>query len=111
MSLSSSGNYLLSRAAVAFKKQSGELFLAEGTKYHQRAFLQVCKYLVFCIALKFKITNKKALEFNSSAFIKFRQLLTFPGSHPPSIIDVKELNFRVRYGNGWILLAIITGFI
>ena len=40
----------------------------------------------------------------------FRQLSTFPGGRPPSIIDVKELNFRVRYGNGWILLAIITGF-
>ena len=40
----------------------------------------------------------------------FRQLSTLPGSRPPSTIDVKELNFRVRYGNGWILLAIITGF-
>ena len=40
----------------------------------------------------------------------FRQLSTFPGSRPPSIIDVKELNFRVRDGNGWILLAIATGF-
>ena len=40
----------------------------------------------------------------------FRQLSTFPGSLPPSIIDVKELNFRVRDGNGWFLLAIVTGF-
>ena len=40
----------------------------------------------------------------------FRQLSTFPGSRPPSIIDVKELNFRVRDGNGWILLAIVTGY-
>ena len=40
----------------------------------------------------------------------FRQLSTFPGSRPPSIIDVKELNFRVRDGNGWFLLAIVTGF-
>ena len=40
----------------------------------------------------------------------FRQLSTFPGSRPPSIIDVKELNFRVRDGNGWILLAFATGF-
>ena len=39
----------------------------------------------------------------------FRQRSIFPGSHPPSIIDVKELNFRVRNGNGWILLAIVTG--
>ena len=43
-------------------------------------------------------------------YSSFRQLSTLPGSRPPSTIDVKELNFRVRYGNGWILLAIITGF-
>ena len=41
---------------------------------------------------------------------QFRQLSTFPGSHPPSIIDVKELNFCVRHGNRWILLAIATGW-
>ena len=40
----------------------------------------------------------------------FWQLTTFPGSRPPSIIVVKELNFRVRDGNGWVLLAIVTGF-
>ena len=39
----------------------------------------------------------------------FRQRSIFPGSHPPSIVDAKELNFRVRYGNGWSLLAITTG--
>ena len=38
----------------------------------------------------------------------FRQLSTFPGSRLPSIIDVKELNFRVRDGNGWTLIAINT---
>ena len=40
----------------------------------------------------------------------FRQLSTFPGSLPPSIIDVKELNFCVRHGNRWSLLAIVTGY-
>ena len=43
-------------------------------------------------------------------YSSFRQLSTLPGSRPPSTIDVKELNFRVRHGNGWILLAIVTGF-
>ena len=43
--------------------------------------------------------------------VQFRQLSTFPGSRPPSIIDVKELNFRVRDGNGWDLFAIVTGFL
>ena len=45
-----------------------------------------------------------------SSDCRFRQLSTFPGSLPPSIIDVKELNFRVRDGNGWVLFAFITGF-
>ena len=38
----------------------------------------------------------------------FRQRSIFPGSHPPSVVDAKELNFRVRYGYGWVLLAIAT---
>ena len=46
----------------------------------------------------------------SSLMSEIRQLSTFPGGRPPSIIDVKELNFRVRHGYGWILLAIATGF-
>ena len=46
----------------------------------------------------------------SSHVSSFRQLSTLPGSHPPSTIDVKELNFCVRHGNRWFLLAIVTGF-
>ena len=54
--------------------------------------------------------NTKDNDFSVVIFsiYSFRQLSTFPGSHPPSIIDVKELNFCVRYGNRWILLAIVT---
>ena len=40
----------------------------------------------------------------------FRQRSIFPGSCPPSIVDAKELNYRVRYGNGWDLLAMTTGY-
>ena len=32
----------------------------------------------------------------------------FPGSHPPSIVGANELNFCVRYGNRWTLIAINT---
>ena len=39
---------------------------------------------------------------------KFWQRLTFPGSHPPSIISAKELNYCVRNGNRCDLLAIAT---
>ena len=34
----------------------------------------------------------------------------FPGSHPPSIFDTDELNFCVRNGNRWILIASNTDF-
>ena len=35
-------------------------------------------------------------------------LSIFPGSHPPSIVDANELNFCVRDGNRWTLIAINT---
>ena len=35
-------------------------------------------------------------------------LLIFPGSHPPSIVSVHELNFCVRNGNRWTLMTINT---
>ena len=35
----------------------------------------------------------------------------FPGSHPPSIVGVHELNFCVRDGNRWTLMTINTNFI
>ena len=35
----------------------------------------------------------------------------FPGSHPPSIVGVHELNFCVRDGNRWTLMTINTNSI
>ena len=35
----------------------------------------------------------------------------FPGSRPPSIVGADELNFCVRDGNRWTLIAINTNFI
>ena len=34
----------------------------------------------------------------------------FPGSHPPSIVGAHELNFCVRDGNRWTLMAIKTNY-
>ena len=34
----------------------------------------------------------------------------FPGSHPPSIVGAYELNFCVRDGNRWTLIAINTNY-
>ena len=38
-------------------------------------------------------------------------LLIFPGSRPPSIVSVHELNFCVRDGNRWTLMTINTNSI
>ena len=40
--------------------------------------------------------------------LKYRRRPAFPGRCQPSILGAKELNFRVRNGNGWTLLAITT---
>ena len=34
----------------------------------------------------------------------------FPGSCPPSIFGTRELNYRVRDGNGWTLSVINTDY-
>ena len=38
-------------------------------------------------------------------------LLIFPGSRPPSIVSANELNFCVRDGNRWTLIAINTNYL
>ena len=38
-----------------------------------------------------------------------RRQLIFPEGRPSSIVSADELNYRVRNGNGWNLIAIITG--
>ena len=55
-------------------------------------------------------TKKKALTRKNliRAFTRNRRRPTLPHSCPCSTIGAKELNFRVRNGNGWILLAITT---
>ena len=35
----------------------------------------------------------------------------FPGSRPPSIVGVHELNFCVRDGNRWTLMTINTNYL
>ncbi len=40
-----------------------------------------------------------------------QQLSILPGRFHPSTFDVQVLNYCVRYGNRWVHLAIVTGFI
>ena len=50
--------------------------------------------------------------FSHSCFFKLfvRQYPTFPGRCQPSNIGAWRLNFRVRDGNGWYPLAMVTGY-
>ena len=52
--------------------------------------------------------KRKAPTFQSR--LSVFALSIFPGSHPPSIVDAYELNFCVRDGNRWTLIAINTNF-
>ena len=49
--------------------------------------------------------QKKAPTFRSGLVFA---LPIFPGSHPPSIVGVHELNFCVRHVNRWTLMTINT---
>ena len=49
-----------------------------------------------------------------TAHFRVRSMLAlpiFPGSHPPSIVGANELNFCVRDGNRWTLIAINTNYL
>jgi hypothetical protein len=59
--------------------------------------------------------NMKILTFvykkrapNFDALLSAWQRPTLTGGEPPTTIGAKELNFRVRYGNGCDLFAIVT---
>ena len=52
--------------------------------------------------------TKKDCFFRSSLLCRHRPI--FPGRRQPSIVGTGELNFRVRYGNGWTLTVISTDY-
>ena len=52
-------------------------------------------------------TKKQRQALRLPLFLCRRQLI-FPGRLQPSIVSTCELNFRVRYGNGWTLTVINT---
>ena len=54
------------------------------------------------------------LLYEKTSYFRRRFMLAipiFPGSRPPSIVGADELNFCVRDGNRWTLIAINTNFI
>ena len=56
------------------------------------------------------LINKKEHPFGCSFFINQR-LPILPGRFQPSTFGVYELNYCVRDGNRWFLVAIITEFV
>src|SRR5581483_12166373 len=56
-----------------------------------------------------RVENQKARFLNGSGFLtKTGRLPTLPHSCLCSTIGAEKLNFRVRDGNGWVLLATVT---
>ena len=87
------------------------LTVMRSTDWANEDYLFVFSMLSSCILYTFsqyKIHGRS--ELFTSSVSSFRRRSIFPGSCPPSIVDAKELNFRVRDGNGWDLLAMTTGF-
>ena len=64
--------------------------------------------LRWSVSGRIRICAKKNQPFDW--FLLMLALPIFPGSHPPSIVGVHELNFCVRDGNRWILIAINTDY-
>ena len=61
------------------------------------------------VTVQWTVTGiKKDDPFGSSHVLA---LPIFPGSHPPSIVGAHELNFCVRDGNRWTLMAINTNYV
>ena len=54
------------------------------------------------------LTNTKASGATGGFDYITGRLPTLPHSYPCSTIGAEELNYRVRDGNGWVLLAKVT---
>ena len=76
----------------------------------QLSLISIFRVALLTLALPTELFRNIWKIRNLFRILQFRQLSIFPGSRPPSIFNVKELNFRVRYGYGWFLFAIVTGF-
>ena len=69
---------------------------------HPRGWLFFCKFLSF-FEKTFEKNEKTAVI--TAVLLLCRHRLIFPGRFQPSIVSTDELNYRVRDGNGWTLIA------
>ena len=75
--------------------------------------LQAARHRCSCLSsqsVSFRLTEIKNPTLLGGAFIMLA-LPIFPASHPASIVGADELNFCVRDGNRWTLIAINTNCI
>ena len=57
------------------------------------------------------VTDAKKASPIGETFLFVLALPIFPASHPASIVGADELNFCVRDGNRWTLIAINTNYV
>ena len=60
-------------------------------------------------SVRWTLAGRKKPRLFSRGFVF--ALPIFPGSRPPSIVGVHELNFCVRDGNRWTLMTINTNYL
>ena len=65
--------------------------------------------LRWSVSGRIRICAKKEPD-RSLVLLSVLALPIFPGSRPPSIVGVHELNFGVRDGNRWTLMTINTNY-
>ena len=97
-------------------------FRQEKTRLFRRGFVFAFSFLLvsamYCHAVTTVRWTVAGICFNvkqdrilSDAVFVMLALSIFPASHPASIVDANELNFCVRDGNRWTLIAINTNYV
>ena len=78
----------------------------------------ICREAVFglsdelsCRSFRHHLQNIKQDRIHLDAVLIVLALSIFPASRPASIVDADELNFCVRDGNRWTLIAINTNYV
>ena len=83
--------------------------LSNYKKWHMQMHMPF--FVAPCVGLEpttLRLTAECSTDWANEEYIKSWRLPIFPGSHPPSIFSIEELNCRVRDGYGCFLFIIIT---
>ena len=77
--------------------------------YCDRGIAEEVPWRTAVVTVRWTVTGRKKPCSFEQGFVL--ALPIFPGSHPPSIVGVHELNFCVRDGNRWTLMTINTNYV